>query len=56
MVPERQPTAQFFARAIGRSREGMNHKGHFYSDQQRREVAELFKAGQDIYQRLGGSK
>ena len=55
-APEQRPAATFFTQAIDKSLAWVDRQGHFQSDQQRREVAELFKAGQNIYQQLGGSR
>ncbi len=41
-----------FAASIDRSLEWVRRKGKYYSDEQRREVAALFREGQEVYKRL----
>jgi hypothetical protein len=50
--PERMESAAWFVEAIDRSMEWVRAKGRFYTDAQRKEVHDLFRAGQDVYWRL----
>ena len=51
-APERKPAAAFFAGAIDDALAWVNRQGRFNNDQRRREVVELFKAGQNVYRQL----
>ena len=53
--PEKRAAAAYFDDGIERSIEWASSKGKFYTDNQRREVVDLFREGQQVYKRaLGG--
>jgi hypothetical protein len=51
---EQPEAAAYFDRAIDTALEWVNHKGRYRNDSQRREVVELFQAGQAVYQKMTG--
>ena len=52
--PEKREAAQQFDESIESSLEWVTAKGKFYNDQQRREVADLFREGQQVYRSMLG--
>ena len=52
--PEKKAAAGWFDEAIERSLEWVRTKGKFYNDKQRREVADLFLEGQQVYRSMLG--
>ena len=50
--PEKKAAAQWFDSSIERSLEWVRTKGKFYNDQQRREVADLMREGQQVYRAM----
>ena len=52
--PQQMTAARWFDDAIERSLEWVGAKGKFYTDQQRREVVDLFKEGQQVYKDMLG--
>ena len=49
---EKKAAARWFDDSIERSLEWVGTKGKFYSDAQRREVADLFRRGQEVYRAI----
>ena len=47
--PEKRAAAQWFDDSIERSLDWVGAKGKFYNDDQRREVVDLFRQGQQVY-------
>ena len=52
--PERAIDAAWFARQIGESLSWVGSGAKFYTDQQRKEVVDLFRHGRDLYSKLTG--
>lgn len=50
--PEKIAAATYFDKAIDESLKWVGTKGKFYKDSQRREVVDLFREGQQVYQRI----
>ena len=50
--PEKEAAARWFDDSIERSLEWVGSKGKFYTDNQRREVLDLFRQGQDVYRAM----
>ena len=50
--PEKKAAAAGFDSAIERSLEWVSTRGKFYTDNQRKEVADLFREGQRVYQEI----
>ena len=50
--PERRDAARFFDDSIERSLEWVRTKGKYYNDNQRREVSDLFRQGQQVYKAM----
>ena len=50
--PEKKAAARAFDEAIERSLEWVGGKGKFYNDEQRREVVDLFRQGQQVYRAM----
>jgi hypothetical protein len=51
---EKKDAAVWFDNAIEQSLEWVNKKGRFYNDQQRQEVVDLFREGQQVYKAIIG--
>ena len=52
--PERRVAGKYFDDSIEQSLEWVRTKGRFYSDQQRQEVVDLFRQGQQVYKSMRG--
>ncbi len=52
--PERALAATALAESIGKSIQWITQRGRFYTDTQRREVADLFRQGRDAYLAIAG--
>ena len=50
--PEKIAAAAYFNQAIDESLKWVGTKGKFYTDNQRREVVDLFREGQQVYKRI----
>ena len=50
--PEKREAARQFDDSIESSLEWVTTRGKFYNDQQRREVADLFREGQQVYRSM----
>lgn len=50
--PERKESARYFVDRIGEALTWTNRGAKFYTDVQRKEVQDLFRAGQDFYRKL----
>ena len=50
--PEKKEAARWFDREIEGSLEWVNTRGRFYTDGQRKEVADLFREGQNVYRSI----
>ena len=50
--PERKAAAHWFDGSIERSLEWVRTRGKFYNDKQRREVADLFREGQQVFKAM----
>jgi len=50
--PEQAEAARWFDSSIERSLEWVRTKGKYYNDDQRREVADLFREGQQVYKAM----
>ena len=50
--PERAEAARWFDQSIERSLEWVRARGKYYSDDQRREIVNLFREGQKVYKAM----